>query len=216
VHARVPRSRCGRRPGGRGLLVPHAGARPGERHGLPRVQARCRRRTGASERWRARRAREGVRGRALTGALPSCARVPAQEPEAKKARVETAAPATANSAKVATPVKKAAAAPAKKEEKKKEEFSWEKKKPDPKDFMFSNLKGQVGDSAAPPRRPEPQSRGSRQPRLLPPVWRGRGCARGAEHAPRGTCRGRVPRRPCDTDWAAAGETCRQAACRCQH
>ena len=115
-----------------------------------------------------------MRGRALTGALPSCARVPAQEPEAKKARVETAAPATANSAKVATPVKKAAAAPAKKEEKKKEEFSWEKKKPDPKDFMFSNLKGQVGDSASPPRRPEPQSRGSRQPRLLPPVWRGRG------------------------------------------
>ena len=61
------------------------------------------------------------------------------------ARVETAAPATSNTAKAATPAK-AAAPPAKKEEKK--EFSWEKKKPDPKDFMFSNLKGQVGDSAA--------------------------------------------------------------------
>jgi hypothetical protein len=57
------------------------------------------------------------------------------EPAAKKARVETAAPAPANSAKPA--------APAKKEAKKKEEFSWEKKAPDPKDFMFSNLKGQV-------------------------------------------------------------------------
>ena len=63
-----------------------------------------------------------------------------QEPDAKKARVETAAPVAANSAKATTPVKPVAP-PAKKE--KKEEFSWEKKKPDPKDFMFSNLKGQV-------------------------------------------------------------------------
>jgi hypothetical protein len=31
---------------------------------------------------------------------------------------------------------------AKKKEKEKEEFSWNKKKPDPKDFMFSNLKNQ--------------------------------------------------------------------------
>lgn len=58
----------------------------------------------------------------------------AQEPAAKKAKVETTAPAPANSAKPAAP---------KKETKKKEEFSWEKKAPDPKDFMFSNLKGQV-------------------------------------------------------------------------
>lgn len=49
--------------------------------------------------------------------------------------METAAPVATNTAKPATP--------AKKETKKKEEFSWEKKAPDPKDFMFSNLKGQV-------------------------------------------------------------------------
>lgn len=67
----------------------------------------------------------------------------AQEPPAAKvARVETAAQATENKAKAAT----AAAPSAKKEDKK--EFSWEKKKPDPKDFMFSNLKGQVCDSGA--------------------------------------------------------------------
>jgi septal ring-binding cell division protein DamX len=66
----------------------------------------------------------------------------AQVPEAKKARVETAAPAATNTAK---PAATSAAKPVlgKKDEKKKEEFSWEKKKPDPKDFMFSNLKGQV-------------------------------------------------------------------------
>ncbi|KAJ1494748.1 tubulin binding cofactor C-domain-containing protein [Baffinella frigidus] len=38
------------------------------------------------------------------------------------------------------PVKKAKV---EKKEEKKEEFSWNKKKPDPKDFMFSNLKNQV-------------------------------------------------------------------------
>jgi len=56
----------------------------------------------------------------------------AQAPEAKKPRVETAAPAATNSAKPA----KCVAPPAKKEEDKKKAL-------DPKDFMFSNLKGQV-------------------------------------------------------------------------
>jgi hypothetical protein len=81
---------------------------------------------------------------ASTG-VHGCAAGAQEPPAAKMARVETAAPATSNTAKAATPAK-AAAPPAKKEEKK--EFSWEKKKPDPKDFMFSNLKGQVGDFAA--------------------------------------------------------------------
>mmetsp|Transcript_74018 Transcript_74018/g.120164 ORF Transcript_74018/g.120164 Transcript_74018/m.120164 type:complete len:402 (+) Transcript_74018:81-1286(+) len=56
----------------------------------------------------------------------------AEAPEAKKPRVETAAPAATNSAKPA----KCVAPPAKKEEDKKKAL-------DPKDFMFSNLKGQV-------------------------------------------------------------------------
>ena len=58
--------------------------------------------------------------------------VATKAPAAKKARVETAAPAVSNTAKPAVTAAK-----------KKEEFSWEKKKPDPKDYMFSNLKGQV-------------------------------------------------------------------------
>ena len=58
--------------------------------------------------------------------------VATKAPAAKKAKVETAAPAVSNTAKPAVTAAK-----------KKEEFSWEKKKPDPKDYMFSNLKGQV-------------------------------------------------------------------------
>jgi len=58
--------------------------------------------------------------------------VATKAPAAKKAKVETAAPPVSNTAKPAVTAAK-----------KKEEFSWEKKKPDPKDYMFSNLKGQV-------------------------------------------------------------------------
>jgi hypothetical protein len=79
---------------------------------------------------------------AATGSTAvTCATGQESAPAAKKAKVETAAPVATNTAKPATP--------AKKETKKKEEFSWEKKAPDPKDFMFSNLKGQVACREAP-------------------------------------------------------------------
>ena len=123
-----------------------AAGEPGERHGMPRVQARCR--AGACIPRSSARCPDMARRRSAHGASTGVHRraaVAQEPPAAKMARVETAAPATSNTAKAATPAK-AAAPPAKKEEKK--EFSWEKKKPDPKDFMFSNLKGQVGDSAA--------------------------------------------------------------------
>lgn len=70
-------------------------------------------------------------------------------PEVKKQKVETAAPSTINTASKPAAIKQGAdavkpAAAAKPAAKKAEgEFSWNKKKLDPKDYMFSNLKGQV-------------------------------------------------------------------------
>uniref|UniRef100_A0A6U2EBU0 Protein XRP2 n=1 Tax=Hemiselmis andersenii TaxID=464988 RepID=A0A6U2EBU0_HEMAN len=71
-----------------------------------------------------------------------------EDHKAKKQRVDTSAPVTSNTTAapkpaVAAAAKPAASAAAKPAAKPKEEFSWNKKKPDPKDFMFSNLKNQV-------------------------------------------------------------------------